>query len=63
MPSKSCGSSHGQDRLAKFTGQDRLKPFADKKLASGTLKPIEFYTPQGHRLLGYEATLLADIGI
>ena len=55
------GSSHGQDRMVKFATQDRLKPFASEKLRPGTLNPIEFRTPDGRRMLGYEATLLADV--
>jgi hypothetical protein len=55
------GSSRGGDRIAKFAGQDRLKPFAPNSLTTGTLSPIEFRTPQGTRALGYEATVLADI--
>jgi P63C domain len=55
------GSSHGQDRIVKFATQDRLKPFTSEKLKPGTLMPIEFRTPDGRRMLGYEATLLADM--
>ena len=55
------GSSHGQDRIAKFASQDRLKPFASPALAPGTLKPIDFRTKDGKRYVGYEATILADI--
>jgi hypothetical protein len=55
------GSSHGQDRMVKFATQDRLKPFTSEKLKPGTLTPILFRTPDGSRVLGYEATLLADI--
>lgn len=55
------GSSHGQDRMVKFATQDRLKAFTSDKLKPGTLTPIEFRTPDGRRMLGYEATLLADI--
>ena len=55
------GSSQGRDRLAKFVGQNRIKPFADQKLHPGTLSPIEFRTPDGRRILGYEATVLPDI--
>jgi hypothetical protein len=55
------GSSRGGDRIAKFAGQDRLKPFVSKALSSETFGPIEFKTPQGNRALGYEATILADI--
>ena len=47
--------------MVKFVTQDRLKPFASERLKPGTLNPIEFRTPDGRRLLGYEATLLADI--
>ncbi|HYN15936.1 MAG TPA: P63C domain-containing protein, partial [Terriglobales bacterium] len=35
--------------------------FTSDKLKPGTLTPIEFRTPDGRRMLGYEATLLADI--
>jgi P63C domain len=55
------GSSHGQDRMVKFATQDRLKSFTSEKLKPGTLNPVEFRTPDGRRMLGYEATLLADI--
>lgn len=55
------GSSRGGDRIAKFAGQDRLKPFISNNLSSETFGPIEFKTPQGNRALGYEATILADI--
>jgi hypothetical protein len=47
--------------MVKFATQDRLKPFTSDKLKPGTLIPIEFKTPDGRRMLGYEATLLADI--
>jgi hypothetical protein len=55
------GSSHGGDRMAKFVGQERLKPFISEHLKPGTLSPIVFVTPEGVRGIGYEATLLADI--
>ena len=55
------GSSHGGDRMVKFAGQDRLKPYISDRLKPGTLNPIEFVTTDGKRGLGYEATLLADI--
>jgi hypothetical protein len=55
------GSSHGGDRMAKFTSQERLRPFISDKLKPGTLSPIEFVTTNGIRGLGYEATILADI--
>lgn len=55
------GSSHGQDRMVKFATQERLKPYTSNKLKPGTLTPIEFRTPEGRRVLGYEATLLADL--
>lgn len=55
------GSSHGRDRMLKFATQERLKPFTSNKLKVGTLVPIEFQTPDGKRMLGYEAALLADL--
>jgi len=55
------GSSHGQDRIVKFATQDRLKSFTSDRLKPGTLTPILFRTPDGSRVLGYEATLLADM--
>jgi hypothetical protein len=55
------GSSHGGDRMAKFVGQDRLKPFISERLRPGTLSPIDFVAKDGFRYIGYEATLLADI--
>lgn len=55
------GSSHGGDRMAKFVGQERLKPYISDHLKPGTLLPIEFVTTEGIRGIGYEATLLADI--
>jgi hypothetical protein len=55
------GSSYGQDRIIKFATQDRLIPFTSDKLKPGTLKPIEFSAPDGRRMLGYEATLLAEL--
>lgn len=55
------GSSHGGDRMGKFVGQDRLKPYISEHLRPGTLSPIEFVTTDGFRGIGYEATLLADI--
>ena len=58
---KRGGSSHGQDRMVKFATQNRLKSFTSERLKPGTLNPIEFRTPDGRRMLGYEATLLADI--
>lgn len=55
------GSSHGQDRIIKFATQNRLKPFTSEKLKAGTLTPIEFRAKSGFKMLGYEATVLADI--
>jgi hypothetical protein len=46
------GSSYGQDRIAKFASQDRLKPFVTPVLESRTLTPIEFRTQDGKRIVG-----------
>jgi len=56
------GSSHrGGTRLAKFVGQDRIKPFATEELLAGTSSPVKFRTPSGAIALGFEATIIADI--
>jgi hypothetical protein len=56
------GSSHkGGTRLAKFVGQDRVKPFCREGLVDVTSEPITFVTPSGTLALGFEATILADI--
>lgn len=55
------GSSHrGGTRLAKFVGQDRLKPFCSTELLHGTSNPILFRSG-GTTAFGFEATMLADI--
>jgi hypothetical protein len=56
------GSSHkGGTRLAKFVGQERVKPFCREGLVDVTSVPITFITPSGTIALGFEATILADI--
>lgn len=51
----------GGDRLAKFAGGERLKPFVEGLLLERIEKPILFIPPQGGRAYGYEATILADL--
>ena len=53
--------SRGGDRLAKFVGQERLKPFVSDNLISRTVSPIKFRSPLGGVAYGYEATVLAAI--
>ncbi len=56
------GSSHkGGTRLAKFVGQDRIKPFCREGLVDVTLEPVKFLTRSGTIAFGFEATILADI--
>lgn len=54
--------SRGGDRLAKFTHQDRLKPFIDSDILERTDTPIYFRTTNGTVAYGYEAEVLARIG-
>ena len=51
----------GGDRLAKFVGGDRLKPFINQSISDRTASPILFKTTSGNMAYGYEATLLADL--
>jgi hypothetical protein len=56
------GSSHkGGTRLAKFVGQDRVKPFAPEGLIDRTSEPVQFLTSTGTPAFGFEATILPDI--
>lgn len=53
--------SRGGDRLAKFTHQERLKPFMDNDVLIRTETPIYFKTTGGTLAYGYEAQMLAKI--
>ncbi len=59
----SRGSSGGEggDRLAKFVGGSRLKPFLKNNLESVTENPILFKPLNATMAYGYEADVLADI--
>jgi len=59
--SRGGAGRQGGDRLAKFTGGDRLKPFMESSLLDRIEKPTLFIPPQGGRAYGYEATILADL--
>jgi len=47
--------------LAKFTHQDRLKPFLSNDVLERTALPIKFITTTGTIAYGYEAEVLANI--
>ena len=54
--------SRGEDRLAKFVGQKRLKPYISEDLTDRTVKPINFKTTQGGSAYGYRAFLALALG-
>lgn len=51
----------GGDRLAKFIGGERLKPYISQDILTVTDKPIKFRTPRGVLASAYEAIVLVDI--
>lgn len=52
----------GGERLARFAGQERLKPFLPNDLLDGIVDPVRFVPPHGGSPgYGYEATVLADL--
>ena len=54
------GSSHGGDRLGKFLGGKKLKPFDKSNLSAGT-RPLLFRVPTGAVANGFLATILPEI--
>jgi hypothetical protein len=51
----------GGDRLTKFIGGKRIKPYVTKELADMIKNPIHFTMSKGGTAYGYEATVLADL--
>ncbi|NTX09054.1 P63C domain-containing protein [Myxococcus sp. CA040A] len=55
-------SGTGGTRLSRFVAQNRIKPYLSGRLAVGPFSPISFRPKGGGpEVLGYDATLLAEI--
>ena len=49
------------ERLARFVGSERLKPFVGDKLQEVSDSLVVFRTPSGQKAYGYEASILIDL--
>jgi hypothetical protein len=60
MKQGTAGRGEG-NRLVKFMNTKGVREFVEDKLSTAILNPIKFRSPNGAELLGYDATILADL--